>query len=195
VPGWAARNPFILSGYRAPGLPLVSLAHSALPPPLHPLHNQTLNILTHLVPGVVFFLALCFPRSWPWPLGAFDAAHPDAPAFDRALLAAYVAAVVACLALSAAYHTLACRSEAWHDACLKLDYVGITVVTAGSFVPGIHLLFYCDEHEVARWVFWGMVSGGCFFCSFFCLSFSGFRFSSVFFSLPFSSSFFFFFCV
>ena len=56
--------------------------------------------------------------------------------------------------LSAHAHTLACKSSQKHehtnsrslnDALLLLDYVGISVLIAGSYYPPIFYGFYCDS--------------------------------------------------
>lgn len=48
-----------------------------------------------------------------------------------------------CLFTSASYHLFNCHSRQLNDVLLLLDYVGISVLIAGSFYPPIYYGFYC----------------------------------------------------
>jgi adiponectin receptor len=48
-----------------------------------------------------------------------------------------------CLFTSASYHLFNCHSRQLNDVLLLLDYVGISVLIAGSFYPPIFYGFYC----------------------------------------------------
>ncbi|GMS90502.1 hypothetical protein PENTCL1PPCAC_12677, partial [Pristionchus entomophagus] len=50
---------------------------------------------------------------------------------------------VFCLGLSFTYHTLSCHSPDMSKLFHKLDYVGISLLIVGSFIPWIYYGFYC----------------------------------------------------
>jgi len=50
---------------------------------------------------------------------------------------------IACLGLSFAFHTVHCHSERVGKLFSKLDYVGISLLIMGSFVPWLYYSFYC----------------------------------------------------
>ncbi|KAF7564044.1 hypothetical protein G7046_g28 [Stylonectria norvegica] len=133
IPPWYAENPFILSGYR----PVFEDAIPCFESWLY-LHNQTLNILTHLIPGLCAVLVniafFYFFVHW----------YPDATFGDRAVLHVYLTACAVCFGVSATYHTLLCHSHEAADRWVRLDYAGISVLILGSFVPGLYNGFYCE---------------------------------------------------
>jgi len=61
-----------------------------------------------------------------------------------------------CLMTSALYHLFNCHSRALNDALLLLDYVGISVLIAGSFFPPIYYGFFCTP--TLLWFYLGAVS-------------------------------------
>ncbi|EOD46017.1 putative hemolysin-iii channel protein [Neofusicoccum parvum UCRNP2] len=133
---WQKDNAYILGSYR----PLShSYTRSILSIPR--LHNQTVNIWTHLL-GLLLFVYLS-RHLWTTlsPLYA-SATHEDVVAF-----ASFFAGAFACLACSSAYHTFSNHSARIYERWLCLDFLGILCLIAGSWVPGIYYGFYCQRSE------------------------------------------------
>jgi adiponectin receptor len=145
VPEWYGENPYIRSGYRP--------VFAAVAPCFRSwsyLHNQSFNIYTHLVPGVLALAANA--ALWQY----FSTWYPDATALDRLVFHLYLTAVSVCFGVSAAYHTLLCHSRELADLWVRLDYVSISVLILGSFVPGLYMGFYCEMGLLG--VYLGLVS-------------------------------------
>ncbi|CAM1506544.1 Fc.00g061850.m01.CDS01 [Cosmosporella sp. VM-42] len=133
IPEWYGENPYIHSGYRAVSSAIRPCFESWLY-----LHNQTVNIFTHLVPGIIaLLLNLAF-------LLVFAQWYPDATVADRAVFHVYLTACSLCFGASATYHTLLCHSHEVADLWVRLDYVSISVLILASFVPGLYMGFYCE---------------------------------------------------
>ncbi|KAJ6784134.1 hypothetical protein PWT90_09009 [Aphanocladium album] len=133
VPTWYGENPYIRTGYR----PVFAAAGPCFRSWTY-LHNQSGNIYTHLIPGVVATLG---NAALAWYLSAH---YPGATLADRAVFHVYLTACAACFGLSAAYHTLLCHSQELADLWIRLDYVGISLLIMASFVPGLYMGFYCE---------------------------------------------------
>ncbi|RAL04421.1 hemolysin III family protein [Aspergillus ibericus CBS 121593] len=144
IPEWYQDNEYIRHGYR----PVSNSTHACFASWLY-LHNETVNIYSHLIPAV-FFLA---------GEGLFyqylQARYPDATLGDHAVFAFFLLTAVICLGMSATYHTLMNHSLHVSDLWLRLDYVGIIVLTLGDFVSGIYMVFYCEP--LLRRIYWGMI--------------------------------------
>ncbi|KAM3513794.1 hypothetical protein MY11210_002519 [Beauveria gryllotalpidicola] len=134
VPAWYGENPHIRTGYR----PVFAAAAPCFRSWTY-LHNQSGNIYTHLVPGVV--VATLGNAALARHLAA---RYPAAALADRAVLHVHPLACAACFGLSAAYHTLLCHSRELADLWIRLDYVGISLLIMASFVPGLYMGFYCE---------------------------------------------------
>lgn len=106
IPAYLRDNDFILSGYRAVGMPFrdrwATLLH---------LHNQSGNIWTHLVPlvaalGLVLTLLLTDDVSW---LGWATATQIDSLSlWDRALVCMYLVGAIICFSSSCLFHLHIC---------------------------------------------------------------------------------------
>jgi len=134
VPPWQQDNKYILGGYR----PLSNSYSKSLRSLLY-LHNQTVNIYTHLLSFCFFVLLAYAIRDSLY--GRYNTAtHEDAMVF-----AAYFAGVFACFSLSSAYHTFSNHSKDICEQWLVLDFLGILCLIAGSWVPGVYYGFYCQR--------------------------------------------------
>ena len=137
VPVWFDANPFILSGYRPPsGSWSRSLASWTYR------HNETGNIYSHLVPGVILASAL----------SQLDLTR----GLDNAIVALQLATAVLCLFISTLYHTALHHSARVAHLCLQLDYGGILILILGNFLSGLHFGFYCAP--ALRLLYWSLVS-------------------------------------
>lgn len=146
LPAWHQDNPYILSGYRPAPLSSHSVClHSWLY-----LHNESVNIFSHLIPSV--FSVLVSYASYEY----FFRVYPLANITDWLVLLFYLWTAAICLAISAGYHTLMCHSEQVSEQWVRYDFIGIIVLIEGFFVSGIYVGFYCEPH--LQMMYWAMVS-------------------------------------
>jgi adiponectin receptor len=144
LPNWHQDNKYILTGYR----PISNSYHACI----HSLtyrHNETLNIYTHLLPGLV--LAFLLPTLQL----NISRLYAEAPWMDRFILTLTPMAALCTLSLSATYHTLMNHSAVVSASCLLLDYTGILGLVGASFWSGIYVGFY--DSAFHRWLYWGMI--------------------------------------
>jgi adiponectin receptor len=144
VPHWQRDNPHICSSYRKP-----SGSYHRSFASLFFIHNETVNVYTHLIPalatppGAVALYKLLQPRY-------AQATQSDVVAFSCFFLGATL-----CLGMSATYHTVSNHSPRVNKLGNQLDYVGIVLLITGSFVPSIYYGFWCDPN--LQILYWAMV--------------------------------------
>ena len=138
LPSWRRDNAYILSGYRRTSNSyLVSLSSV-----LH-LHNETVNIWTHLLGAAGFFAAgLLLYR-------AAAARYASASDADCLVFACFFAGAFLCLGMSATYHALTNHSPAVAKWGNKLDYTGIVLLIVGSYVPAMYYGLFCHADMMA----------------------------------------------
>ncbi|KAH7907291.1 hemolysin-III related-domain-containing protein, partial [Hygrophoropsis aurantiaca] len=134
IPVWQRDNEYILSGYRRVqhgwGGCLVSVFGY--------LHNETVNILSHLGGAILFVWFLCTFQS------AYISSYDSTTWLDTCVVAIFLVSATFCMTASAVFHTSTCHSEKVSSQCHALDYSGIVVLTVGSFVPCLYYGFYCE---------------------------------------------------
>lgn len=142
-------NPHILSGYRVHFSRRLAL-HS-----LFRLHNETLNIWTHLLPAIYFTWRFVWSIAVELPsiqLGGSDpnsgaeAQSQSAIASDFASFGLFYASACACFYLSALYHLMGCCSYDTHACLYRCDVSGILSLIGGSYIPALHYAFRCRPH-------------------------------------------------
>jgi adiponectin receptor len=142
---WQQDNHYIRSGYRAQ-----SNSYSKSWKSLGYIHNETVNIYTHLVGAIlaaissVVLYTVLAPR------------YSTASREDVLVFGCYFAGAVACLGMSATFHTLMNHSHevaVWGN---KLDYLGIVFLIWGSFIPSMYYTFI-EEPELLR-TYWAMIT-------------------------------------
>ncbi|KAJ2524389.1 hypothetical protein GGI11_000860 [Coemansia sp. RSA 2049] len=132
LPEWMRDNQFILSGYRHPTNSFRKCFASWFYT-----HNETGNIMTHLV-GALAFAVLCA-----LPAQALLAEFATIDWRDITTLYAFLGGAVGCMGVSALYHTVTCHSHRVQRTYNKCDYVGIVLLIVGSCVPVLCYMFYC----------------------------------------------------
>jgi adiponectin receptor len=142
---WQQDNHYIQSGYRAQSNSYIKSWKS-----LGYLHNETVNIYTHLVGALMAAISSIALHKTLAPRYE-TATQEDVWAFG-----CYFAGAVACLGMSATYHTIQNHSHevaVWGN---KLDYLGIVFLIWGSFIP---IVFYAfgTEPELRR-TYWTMIT-------------------------------------
>ncbi|KAF2643053.1 HlyIII-domain-containing protein [Massarina eburnea CBS 473.64] len=146
LPEWyrLQESPFIVTNYRPPSNSFQSCIHS-----LAYLHNETMNVWTHLLPAITLAFAL--------PLLQLNISriYADAPWTDRFMLTLTPMAALLTMSLSGSYHTFNNHSPLVSSSCLLMDFAGILVLILCSFVSGIYVGFY--NHPFERQLYWSMI--------------------------------------
>ena len=155
LPPWRQDNHYILSSHRQTSNAYLLSLHS-----LTYLHNESVNIFTHLIPAVLFLYCT--------PLSSLSPCLPSLPSSllfvsdgktyseeEVFVLRFFFLGAVLCLGISAAYHTVSNHSPKVNQWGNQADYVGIVALITGSFVPCIYYGFW-DEPGLRR-LYWTMV--------------------------------------
>lgn len=149
MPEWFRResNQWIHHGYR----PISGSARASFRSCWAYMHNESVNIYSHLIPAVLFLLGEWYVQRYLASRYSGVVTAADFVAFSIFLLTA-----VTCLSLSATYHTLMNHSQHVERLCLRLDMLGVVVFILGDLVLGIYTVFWCEP--LPRNIYWSMVS-------------------------------------
>merc|ERR1719431_319372 len=135
LPNWMKDNEYLQFGHR-PELNSFKECFKSI----FGIHSETGNIWTHLIGFVAFVtVAIIF---YVKPL--CDQCHTDIELREKLIFLFFLLGAILCLGLSSLFHTVCCHSEHISKLFCKLDYVGISLLTVGSFVPWIYYGFYCQ---------------------------------------------------
>lgn len=140
LPAWRRDNAFILSGYRQSH---GSYAHSFRS--LFYLHNESVNIWSHLLGAIVFLASAAYVDRVVRPR------YESASSADVLVFACFFGGAVVCLGMSATYHTLSNHSDTVSKWGNKLDYTGIVALIVGSYVPALYYGFFCLPNLMASY--------------------------------------------
>lgn len=113
LPPWQQDNQHIHSGYRP-----ASNSYSKSFASLTHLHNESVNIYTHLIGALLALLAGLYTYS------ALRPRYEQATQQDVLVFLCFFGGAVACLGMSATYHTISNHSEKVAGLGNKLDYLG-----------------------------------------------------------------------
>ncbi|XMA09759.1 hypothetical protein WAI453_002550 [Rhynchosporium graminicola] len=134
LPAWQQDNHHIHSGYRPE-----SNSHCKSIYSLGYLHNETVNIYTHLL-GMIAAIVLCLVV-----LNVARARYSSAAWSDVVAIGAFFISAIACLGMSASYHTLSNHSPRISNLSNKLDLLGIVLLIWGSMVSIIYYGWDCER--------------------------------------------------
>lgn len=144
LPPWQRDNQHILTGYRPASFSFRGSFYS-----LTYIHNETVNIYSHLLPGALALpVAIQIYRAL---APRYETAHDS----DITVFLCFFAGAVFCLGMSATYHTISNHSPAIARIGNALDYIGIVGLITGSFIPCIYYGFYCMP-DLQR-LYWSMI--------------------------------------
>ncbi|KAJ7598869.1 hemolysin-III related-domain-containing protein [Mycena floridula] len=101
------------------------------------LHNETVNIHSHLWGALLFLYFAFYTYMEPYPAWK-----------DTALLEVFLFAAATCLSFSALFHTSTCHSKEVSDAFHSFDYAGIVILIVGSFYPSLYYGFFFAAYLV-----------------------------------------------
>lgn len=145
LPKWLQDNEFIFYGYRLiSGSVLVSFRSWLY------IHNESVNIYSHLIPAIVFLLGEWYIQEY------LTSRYSNVTSADFFIFTFFLSTAIVCLGLSTTYHTLMNHSPEVEQLLLRLDLVGIVLLTLGDFVSGIYMVFWCEPLQ--RKIYWSMVS-------------------------------------
>lgn len=136
LPDWRRDNAFIHTGYRP-----TSNSYRGSFASLFSLHNESVNIWTHLLGSILFTV---FGLTALYLFEAIVAArYATATTADVVVFACFFAGAFSCLGMSATFHALCNHSPEVAKWGNKLDYSGIVLLIVGSYVPALYYGFYC----------------------------------------------------
>jgi len=138
---WQQDNEYILRHYRP-----VSYGHWKSITSLGYLHNQTVNVYSHLL-GALGFLAIAFTLDY-----QFSSHHDPG---DRVLLALFLMRVIVCLGSSSYFHLSGNHSAEVYNQWLTMDFFGIICLIVGTAFPLAYYSYPC--HETTRRLCWSSV--------------------------------------
>lgn len=144
IPEWYQDNALILRGYR----PMSNSIHACFTS-LFALHNETVNIYSHLIPGIAFVVAEGLVYRY------LHTKYPTATISDYLIFVFFLLTAIICFLTSATYHTFASHSKYVSNLWLRLDFIGIITFILGDFASWIAMVFYCES--TLKTVYWAIV--------------------------------------
>ncbi|KAI8149276.1 pPR-type GPCR protein [Fennellomyces sp. T-0311] len=131
LPQWMQDNIYITAGYRLPTASYAKCFQS-----LFYLHNESVNIWSHLL-GFVFFFGLGVHFLWAQPFA------DSLTAADYVYFFSFLLGAMTCLGFSSTFHCVSCHSEPVAAQWNRCDYAGIVTLIVGSFYPLLYYGFHC----------------------------------------------------
>lgn len=130
APPFLISNPHIKTGYRG------YLPKSLCVKSLFILHNETINIWSHLLVGFYFFFQYFYD------LDLLNGGDSNS-FYDQTAFIGMIVTIQLCMFCSTAFHLFNCHSQEMCSRLLLLDFVGICLGLSGCFFPVTHYAFYC----------------------------------------------------
>lgn len=145
LPSWQQDNHYIHTGYRPQSNSYAKSAKS-----LGYIHNETVNIYTHLIGAVLAIISSIALYN------ILEPRYETATREDILVFSCFFLGAAACLGMSATYHTISNHSQAVAGFGNKLDYLGIVFLIWGSFIPIVYYGFQRDPQLIKR--YWTMIT-------------------------------------
>ena len=142
LPAWRRDNAYITSGYRQSRS---SYMHSFQS--LFYLHNESVNIWSHLLGALVFIVGSLYLYQ------VIQPRYESASSSDVLVFACFFGGAILCLGMSATYHALCNHSQEVAKWGNKLDYTGIVALIVGSYVPALYYGFFCKPTLMSAYLF------------------------------------------
>ncbi|EHK47893.1 mPR-like GPCR protein [Trichoderma atroviride IMI 206040] len=143
---WQRDNRYILSGYRPERGDYLEILTS-----LTFLHNETCNVYTHLI-GALLLPLIAFAVMQILSQPQFF----DVSSSDYVIFGIFFCCAECCLIFSTIYHLVGSHSHAVEQFWLRMDLLGIVIVTVGTFIPGIYYIFICEP--VLQKLHWAIIT-------------------------------------
>lgn len=126
IPEWQRDNNYIITGYIKETQSLRTCLKS-----LFFLHNESVNIHTHLLPAIVFIAA-------PFSLQRYFPVFTTTTATDYWVFSAFLAGFIGCLLFSSSFHCVKCHSYTVAVNSNKADYFGIVLLISCSMISIVY---------------------------------------------------------
>jgi adiponectin receptor len=136
LPKWQKDNEYIRSGYRKPSYS----SHRSMRDIKH-LHNETVNIWSHLLAAILFSIYL-----------AQFLVECDDLSMDAVVVLIFLLGVIACFTLSSIHHLFSNHSKKVMNWTQRLDHLGVVIVIWGSAISFTYFGFYCDRQLRVRYM-------------------------------------------
>ncbi|KAJ0128762.1 Uncharacterized protein HZ326_28141 [Fusarium oxysporum f. sp. albedinis] len=142
MPQWFRHgsNKWILGGYRD----ISGSFHASLCSLLY-VHNESVNIYSHLIPAIFLLLGQHYHAS----------GYPGITGADFIAFSIFMLSAVTCLLSSAMYHIFMNHSQRIEHFCLRLDMMGVVIFILGDLILGIYMVFWCEPF--LRKTYWSMI--------------------------------------
>ena len=128
LPEWMKVDPYIKLGYRRHSNSFRDCFWS-----LFYVHNESVNIWSHLLPAIFYLVRLYFQMIH---------SPNNFPTADWVVFQLYILCTVGCLLLSAIYHCTNSHSEQISRLFLKFDYFGIVLSVTGTITSSAYFGLY-----------------------------------------------------
>lgn len=145
IPQWMRDNHYIQTGYRPQ-----SNSYQKSFSSIGYLHNESVNIWTHLIGAALSLITALFLYT------SLQPRYQMATSEDLTVFSCFFLGCAVCLGMSATYHTILNHSDVVARFGQRLDHIGIVVLIWGSFVPSIYYGFAAEPG--LRRLYWSMVS-------------------------------------
>ena len=133
LPRWYQDNEHLEHGYRPSNQSFCYYLKS-----IFKIHNETLNVWTHLIPAIIFLILLVYS----------NVKHIVGDNIgDNIALNVYLLSVFLCFLFSSIMHCFHPYTEAVCHKLVKLDYFGISIAILGFYTIFIYYAFYCHERN------------------------------------------------
>ena len=131
IPTWYKDNEYITNNYRRWGLGWCHYFKS-----IFQIHNETLNIWTHLLGAFLFIFLLFYTNI---------SGLVKEPLGDVISINIFLLSAILCFSFSTIMHIFHPISDHHCKKLLKMDYIGISLLILGSYGPFIYYAFYCQQ--------------------------------------------------
>lgn len=135
IPEWQKDNEHILHGYVKETQSWRELIRS-----LFYLHNESVNIYTHLIPAVSILLIMLFATHH------VINEYPTTSAIDYIMIDLFFLGCATCLSMSSIFHAIKCHSLPIATFGNKLDYLGIVVLISTSMISILYYGFHDNSY-------------------------------------------------
>ncbi|TGZ78592.1 HlyIII-domain-containing protein [Ascodesmis nigricans] len=142
LPTWYHDNPFLPSSYR----PIHASTSHCLRSLLY-LHNESLNIYTHLLPALLTLYHVPFLSSQLLPGSA-----------NTSIITFFLFSTTITLLLSSAFHTMSCHSQHVSARFLKADYLGIVLLNSTCVVTGVWEMYRSSPQQAWKWAYTSLMA-------------------------------------
>lgn len=150
IPDWQKDNSYIHHGYVMENNSFKECFDS-----LFYLHNETVNIYTHLIPGLTFGLICVVGIFFIYYLNHFYfPLYPTTTWKDIFIISIFISGCATTLCLSSYFHCFKAHSPDVAKIGNKLDYLGIILLIVSSMISINYYAFY--NHPNIRNFFWGI---------------------------------------